>query len=61
MGGRRISEVSDRSNLQDLIYDFNIEKQYSKRFTRPDFNDRHKWVIICYGGEGRMSVVCCKT
>ena len=31
--------MSDRSNLQDLIYDFNIEKQYSKRFTRPDFID----------------------
>ena len=31
--------MSDRSNLQDLIYNFNIEKQYSKRFTRPDFID----------------------
>ena len=26
-------------DLQDLIYNFNIEKQYSKRFTRPDFID----------------------
>ena len=48
-------------DLKDLIYNFNIEKQYSKRFTRPDFNDRHKWIIMCYGGEGEMSVVCCKT
>ena len=26
-------------DLKDLIYNFNIEKQYSKRFTRPDFID----------------------
>ena len=37
MGGRGINEVSDRSTRPNI--NFNIEKQYSKRFTRPDFID----------------------